>query len=276
MTTQLTIAVIGATGKTGRRISDRLELDGHAVRRLSRGSAPSFDWTRPEGWPAALEGIGRLYIAYVPDLAAAGSADAIRTIVDAARTAGVERLVLLSGRGEYGARAAEDIVCGSGIPSTIVRASWFSQNFTEGMLAPSVAAGYVAIPAGDRVEPFVDVDDVADVAVAALTGDGHEGRVYEVTGPDLLTFADAAELLTEITGRPVAYLPIELDEFHAAITAEVGPDEADLLTDLCREVFDGRNESLGHGVLEALGRPPRSLRAVLAEAAAEATTVVGT
>ena len=160
----------------------------------------------------------------------------------------------------------------SGIPSTIVRSSWFSQNFTEGMLAPSVDAGYIAMPAGDRLEPFVDVDDVADVAVAALTEDGHEGRVYEVTGPEMLGFADAARLLTEMAGHPVAYLPVELDEFHAAITAELGPQEAELLTELCREVFDGRNESLHDGVREALGREPRSLRAVLAEATAQVRT----
>ena len=272
MNTQTTIGVIGATGKTGRRIADRLERGGYPVRRLARGSAPAFDWTHPQGWSAALDGIGRLYIAYVPDLAAVGSADAIRTVVAAARTAGVERLVLLSGRGEDGARAAEDIVRSSGIPSTIVRSSWFSQNFTEGMLAPSVDAGYIAMPAGDRLEPFVDVDDVADVAVAALTEDGHEGRVYEVTGPEMLGFADAARLLTEMAGHPVAYLPVELDEFHAAITAELGPQEAELLTELCREVFDGRNESLRDGVREALGREPRSLRAVLAEATAQVRT----
>lgn len=263
MTTHTTIGVIGATGKTGRRIADRLERDGRSVRRLARGTSPAFDWTRPGDWPDALHGVTRLYIAYVPDLAAAGSAEAITSVVAVARAAGVERLVLLSGRGEDGARAAEEIVRTSGIASTIVRASWFSQNFTEGMLADSVAAGYVAIPAGDRREPFVDVDDVADVAVAALTEDGHAGRVYEVTGPELLSFADAAELVNQSWGLPVTYLPVGLEEFHAAITAELGAEEAELLTELCREVFDGRNESLGDGVRQALGRSPRPLRSVL-------------
>ena len=262
-----TYGVIGATGKTGSRIADRLEQRGEAVRRLSRGSATPFDWTQPTGWPAALEGIDRLYIAFVPDLAAAGSNEAIGELTRVARAAGVERLVLLSGRGEDGARAAEDVLRASGIDSTVVRASWFSQNFTEGMLADSVAAGFVAIPAGQRVEPFVDVDDIADVAVDALTGEGHAGRVYEVTGPQLLGFADAAALLTEVTGHPVAYLAVSLEEFHAAISAEVDVESADLLTDLCREVFDGRNESLGDGVQQALGREPRSLRAVLESAA---------
>ena len=261
-----TYGVIGATGKTGRRIADRLEAQGREVRRLARGTAPAFDWTDPSGWPAAFAGIDRLYIAFVPDLAAAGSSETISRLVEVARAAGVERFVLLSGRGEDGARAAEDVVLASGIDTTIVRASWFSQNFTEGMLADSVEAGFVAIPAGERREPFVDVDDIADVAVEALTGDGHASRVFEVTGPELLTFADAAAQLTEATGHSVAYVPVTLDEFHAAIGAELGPETAELLTDLCREVFDGRNESLGRGVQEALGREPRSLREVLSDA----------
>ena len=262
-----TYGVIGATGKTGSRIADRLEQRDLTVRRLARGSETPFDWTDSEGWTAALAGVSRLYIAYVPDLAAAGSDVAITRLAEVARTAGVERLVLLSGRGEDGARAAEDVLRSSAIDTTIVRASWFSQNFTEGMLAESVAAGFIAIPAGERVEPFVDVDDIADVAVEALTGEGHAGRVYEVTGPELLGFADAAALLSEVTGHPVAYLAVSLDEFHAAIAADLGPEAADLLTELCREVFDGRNESLGRGVQEALGREPRSLRAVVEAAA---------
>lgn len=265
-----TYGVVGATGKTGRRVADRLEARGDRVRRLARGTEPGFDWGNPQAWPTALAGLDRLYVAFVPDLAIDGSAEVIARLVDVAHSAGIERLVLLSGRGEHGARAAEDVVLGSAIDSTIVRASWFSQNFTEGMLAGSVASGFVAIPAGDRREPFVDVDDIADVAVEALTGDGHAGRVFEVTGPELLTFADAAGLLTEASGHPVTYLPVSLEEFHAAITAEAGADEADLLTDLCREVFDGRNESLAHGVQQALGREPRSLRAVLAETAVHA------
>lgn len=269
MTDATTYGVIGATGKTGRRVADRLAAERRAVRRLARGTQPAFDWSDPTGWAAALDGVDRLYVAFVPDLAAAGSSDAIGQLAEVANAAGVQRIVLLSGRGEDGARAAENVLLASGVDSTIVRASWFSQNFTEGMLADSVAAGFVAIPAGERREPFVDVDDIADVAVEALTGDGHEGRVFEVTGPELLGFADVAALLTESRGHHVAYLSVTLDEFHAAIEAEEGPEAAELLTELCREVFDGRNESLAHGVQEALGREPRSLRDVLVAASAQ-------
>ena len=262
-----TIAVIGATGKTGRRIADLLDERGHAVRRLSRATAPAFDWEKPDGWPQAIRGVDRLYVAYVPDLAAPGSDLAITRLTQVARDAGVQRIVLLSGRGEDGARRCEDILFASGIPATVVRASWFIQNFTEGALSDAAHTGVLALPAGNVREPFVDADDIAEVAVEALTGDGHDGKLYEVTGPQLLTFDDVAALLSEISGRDVVYLPMGFDDFHAAVAAEQGTDAATLLTELCREVFDGRNESTTDGVSQALGRGPRDVRAVLSEAA---------
>lgn len=261
-------AVTGSTGKTGRRVADLLEADGRTVRRLARNTSPAFDWEQPDQWPAALSGVDRLYAAYVPDLAAPGSDVAIARLAEVAHDAGVQRIVLLSGRGEDGARRCEDILLGSHVATTIVRASWFTQNFTEGTLADAVFTGVLALPAGNAREPFVDVDDIAAVAVEALTSDGHEGRVHEVTGPELLTFADIAAMLSEITGREVTYVPMGFDDFHAAVAADQGREVATLLTELCREVFDGRNESTTDGVATALGRPPHDVRAVLAEAAA--------
>ena len=262
-----TTAVVGATGKTGRRVAHLLEERGLNVRRLARSTNPAFDWEHPEGWRAALDGVDRLYATYVPDLAAPGSEAAITRFTEVARDAGVRHIVLLSGRGEDAARRCEDILFASGVPATVVRASWFIQNFTEGMLRDAVLSGVLAMPAGDVREPFIDVDDIADVAVEALTGTGHEGRVYEVTGPQSLTFAELAGLLSEVDGREVQYVPVGFDEFHAAVAADAGPEAATMLTELCREVFDGRNESPTSGVLEALGRPPRDARTVLAEAA---------
>ena len=262
-----TTAVIGASGKTGRRVADLLEERGNAVRRLARGTTPPFDWEQPEGWPQALAGVDRVYAAYVPDIAAPGSDAAIARLTEVARDAGVRHIVLLSGRGEASARRCEDILFASGVPATVVRASWFIQNFTEGMLRDAVLTGVLAMPAGGMREPFIDVDDIAEVAVEALTGVGHEGRVHEVTGPQSLTFGELAALLSEIHGREVQYVPVGFDEFHAAVAAEAGPEMATLLTELCREVFDGRNESPTSGVFEALGRPARDARTVLTEAA---------
>jgi uncharacterized protein YbjT (DUF2867 family) len=251
------ILVIGSTGKTGRRIVQRLHSAGYQVRAGSRSARPAFDWYAPDQWAQVLAGVRTAYVAYAPDLAAPGAADAIETFASQARNAGLERLVLLSGRGETNAEHCERILLSSGISCTRLRASWFFQNFSEGQLLPSVLAGQLALPAGDVLEPFIDADDIADVAFAALTDPKHDGKLYELTGPRLLTFADAARAITEASRRPVTYTSIPASAFREALTAEVGASVADMLTAICEEVFDGRNARLGHGVEQALGRPAR-------------------
>lgn len=251
------ILVIGATGKTGRRIARTLAERGFAVRRGSRNAAIPFDWDQPQTWPAALAGVAAVYVSYFPDLAFPGAAAKIEALTRCAAAAGVGRLVLLSGRGEQHARHCEDIVRASGIAYTLIRAAWFAQNFSEGYLRDPVLDGTIALPAGDVREPIVDVDDIADVAVAALTEAGHAGQLYEVTGPRLLGFAEAAASLSRAIGRQVGYAPITLDQFHAAMTGLGGAMIADVFTEICRETLDGRNQSLGDGVQRALGRAPR-------------------
>jgi len=262
------ILVIGSTGKTGRRIVQRLKALGHAVREGSRQSSPPFFWEKPATWADALRGVEAVYLAYAGDLAAPGAPQVIEHFTASAKHAGVQRLVLLSGRGEVHAQHCEQIVRASGPVTTVVRASWFSQNFSEGHLLGPVLEGSVALPAGNVREPFVDTDDIADVAVAALTDGRHAGQVYELTGPRLLTFSDAAAEISRAAGREVQYRAVSLTEFHGALTAQAGPDFADLFTGLCKEVFDGRNESLGDGVQKALGRPPRDFWDFCREAAA--------
>lgn len=265
---QSTFLVIGATGKTGRRIVQRLQAQGEAVRAVSRGSAPAFDWEQPEHWLPALSGIEVAYISYYPDLAAPGSQEAIAGLIKQAKTAGVRKLVLLSGRGEQNAERCEQLVRDSGLAFTLIRASWFYQNFSEGHLLESVNSGLVALPAGEVREPFVDVDDIADVAVAAMLDDRHNGELYEVTGPRLLTFHEAAAEIAAVTGKPLQYVPITLAQFHAGLSASTDVQTADLLTNLCEEVFDGRNETLADGVERALGRPPRDFGAFCRDRAA--------
>lgn len=204
-----------------------------------------------------LDGVGAVYISYYPDIAVPGAVETVAAFVAKAREAGVEKLVLLTGRGEYHAQRAEEVVRSSGLPFTIVRAAWFAQNFSEGALHAPVMAGVLPMPGGDVQEPIVDVDDIADVAVAALSEKGHDGEVYEVTGPRLMRFADMADILARASGRPVAYVPISFDAFHAAILQEQGETIADVLTEIARETLDGRNASLADGVQRALGRAPR-------------------
>ena len=202
-----TTLVLGGTGKTGRRVAERLWALDRPVRVGSRRGTPPFDWDDRSTWAGALRDVGSVYIAYYPDLAFPGAAEAIGAFSRAAVASGVRRLVLLSGR-EAQALPSEEAVRTAGVESTVIRASWFAQNFSEHFLLEAVRAGVIALPAGDVAEPFIDVDDIADIAVAALTEDGHAGELYEVTGPRLLTFADVAAELTLATGREVRYLAV--------------------------------------------------------------------
>ncbi|MBV1907025.1 MAG: NAD(P)H-binding protein [Pseudomonadales bacterium] len=250
--------IIGSTGRTGRRIMQRLADKGHLVREASRHSDTPFDWDRPETWDAALDGITSAYICYSPDLAIPGATGKIRTFVDRAVQHNVQRLVLLSGRGEEEAQAAERFVQRVDVNWTIVRCAWFCQNFTEGPFLEGVLSGEIALPAGEVGEPFIDVDDIADVVVAALTEEGHAGQVYELTGPRLLTFGEAVREIAEATGHPIHYLQISTETFAASVAnMELPGDIAWLLEYLFSTVLDGRNASIEDGVERALGRKPR-------------------
>ena len=251
------VLVIGGAGKTGRRVSERLRARGIATRDVSRSTTPSFDWTEPKTWAAALDGVAKAYVTYQPDLAVDGASDAIARLSGLARDKGLEHIVLLSGRGEPGAQRAEAALQASGVAWTIVRASWFAQNFSEGYLLDSLLAGELALPAGPVPEPFIDVDDIADVAVAALTDTRHRNRLYEVTGPRALTFAQAVEEISAAAGRPIRYTQVDPDAFAEAMRPYVPKDIIDLLLELFTVVLDGRNVNVMNGVQEALGRPAR-------------------
>lgn len=254
--------VLGGTGKTGRRVASHLAALGENVRIGSRSAVPGFDWDNEASWDASLKGVTAAYITYAPDLAFPGATDAIQAFVIRAKRAGVKRLVLLSGRGEEEAQACERIVQASGMDWTIVRASWFNQNFSEGAFIDMVLNGAITLPAGETPEPFVDADDIADVAVAALTQDHHAGQVYEVTGPRLMTLADVAADLSAATGRQIEYVDVPHDGFMAQIEASGAPREVAWMLDyLFSTVLDGRNASLTDGVARALGRPPKDFAA---------------
>lgn len=250
--------VLGGTGKTGRRIAQRLIARGVNTCVASRSGHPRFDWYEPDGWDAVLDGVGAVYLNYAPDLAIPGATDSIRAFVGRAIAAGVDRLVLLSGRGEEEAQACERIVQETDVQWTVVRASWFMQNFSDGEFLPMVRNGAITLPAADVPEPFVDVDDIADVAVAALTEARHAREIYEVTGPRLLTFDRAAREISEAAGREVVFQAVPREAFAAAV-AEAGtpPDAVWLLDYLFATVLDGRNAHVADGVRRALGREPR-------------------
>ncbi|WP_433791410.1 NmrA family NAD(P)-binding protein [Actinoplanes sp. CA-252034] len=257
----------GASGKTGRRVIERLTAAGWAHRAVGRTSASPFVWEQPATWPVVLEGVRAAYIVH-PELAAPDAPAVIEEFTAAAGVAGVERLVLLSGRGETNAELSERAVQNAGPAHTVVRAAWFAQNFTEGLLHPGAGGGVFALPAGTVREPVVDADDIADVVTAALTDPRHDGRLYDVTGARLLGFDEMAEEISRASGRPVRYAPVGLDEFREMLTPHVGPVQAEMFVQLCGEVFDGRNEKAGDGMQQALGREPRDFAAFCRAAAA--------
>ena len=254
-----TFLVLGGTGKTGRRVVERLVARNLSVRVGSRTAEPRFDWEHPRTWIPSLRNVRAVYISYYPDLAAPGAADAIRAFTEVAVDSGVSRLVLLSGRGEYEAERCERIVRESGADWTLLRASWFSQNFSEGYMLEPLLGGELALPVGDVGEPFVDAEDIASVAAAALTEDGHTGQLYELTGPDLITFPKAVDEIARATGRSIRYVQLSSDEYaHQLENAQIPPELVSLILYLFTEVLDGRNASVADGVTRVLGRRPGS------------------
>ena len=257
--TEQTILVTGGTGTTGSRVVQLLRARQVATRVASRTSACRLDWAEPGTWDRALAGTTAAYLAYAPDLAVPGSDGTLAAFTRRAALAGVHRVVLLSGRGEPAAQLAEravrDAAEGSGLEWTVLRCSWFVQNFTEGQFSGPLLAGELALPVGGVLEPFLDAGDVAEAAVAALLDPGHAGRTYELTGPRALSFAAAVAEIAAATGRPLRFRSVSVADFCAALAADGVPDDvAGLLVHLFTEVLDGRNSGPTAGVREALGR----------------------
>jgi uncharacterized protein YbjT (DUF2867 family) len=237
------------------------------VRIGSRSGAPPFDWEERSTWAPALEGAGAVYISYYPDIAIPGAVEKVRACAQVALENGVRRQVLLTGRGEEEAQLAEQAVQETGADWTIVRCAWFMQNFSEDFMLESILDGKLALPADDQLDPFVDADDIADVAVAALTDDRHTGELYELTSPRLMTFADAVGEIASATGRDIGYVPVAIDEYAAAAAEQVPADFVEFLTYLFRDVL-GNNAYVTDGVQRALGREPRDFSAYARETAA--------
>jgi steroid delta-isomerase-like uncharacterized protein len=263
------ILIVGGTGKTGRRVAAKLAARGVMTRAASRSGGTRFDWNDPTTWRSALDGASAVYLTYSPDLAVPEAPPSIEEFACLAAERGIERLVLLSGRGEDEAQRCERIVLRTNPSWTGVRASWFNQNFNEGLFVDPLREGVLALPAGDVREPFVDADDIADVAVAALTETGHEGRIYEVTGSRLMTFTEAVEEIGRATGRNLRYERISIDDYVDGMLAQHVPEQLVSLTRyLFETVLDGRNASTADGVQRALGRGPRDFADFARRAAA--------
>ncbi|TFB99137.1 NmrA family transcriptional regulator [Cryobacterium adonitolivorans] len=263
------VLVTGGTGRSGARLVRHLTARNVAVRIGTRHAPAPFDWNDPRTWIGALDGVKAAYLCYSPDLAVPGASESIAGVAAAATEAGVQRLVLLSGRGEEGARAAEDHVRTCGLEWTVLRCSWFAQNFSEHFLLGPVRRGRLLLPAdGGIAEPFVDLDDLAEVAADSLTTDRHVGRLLELTGPRLLTLQDVAAELSAATGRPVEFVSCTAEEFAADLADDGIPgDEGLPLAGLFTEILDGRNAVMTTDLAGALNREPTDFGTYAARAA---------
>jgi len=251
------VLVVGGTGKTGRRVVARLGGRGIPVRVGSRSGQPPFDWADQSTWAPVLRGARAAYVPY-PDLVVPEATKAVQAFAELAIEHGVTRLVLLTGRGEDEAQRGERAVQAAGADVTIVRCSWFMQIFSEDYLLDQIQAGEVVLPAVDgQLDPFVNADDIADVAAAALTEPGHEGQVYELTGPRLLSFPEAVAEIAKASGRDISYVPVSAGEYAATAAEQGVPAE---LTEFLTYLFSGvlgNNANVTDGVRRAIGRPPR-------------------
>lgn len=262
--------ILGGTGKTGSRIVKLLKEKGEKVRIGSRSANPAFDWHKPQNWAAVLKDISAIYITYQPDLAVPGALEAIEELVKQARTAGVKKLVLLSGKGEREAQLCEQVVIHSGLDYTIIRANWFSQNWSESFLMDPVLEGHVALPMSDAKIPFVDADDIAAVVVEVFMNARHNGHIYELTGPGTYTFTEAVAEITAATGREIAFTPVSINQYEEVMRSmELPEDYIWLITYLFTEVLGNPTNSIITDDIEnILGRKPKDFSTYVKEVAA--------
>jgi uncharacterized protein YbjT (DUF2867 family) len=270
------VLVLGGTGKTARRLVPLLRERGVRARPASRhpqgDGAVRFDWDDRATWDPALEGADRVYL--VPPALDPAPDRQMIPFLERAAAAGVRRAVLLSALGveqgpEVGQRAVELALPGSIPDSVILRPTWFMENLSEGLFAPPiVAADTIALPGGEAPYALVAAGDIAAVAAAALTEDGHAGAAYPITGPEALTHAEVAEQVGAARGRPVRYVDADPDDFRAQLEAGgVHPGYVALLTRLFEAGRAGAASAV-HGTVERVtGRPATSFAEFAKEAA---------
>ncbi|MDT0612960.1 NmrA family NAD(P)-binding protein [Streptomyces lancefieldiae] len=274
MTVTGTTLVIGATGTTGSRTAAQLTAAGHRVKAASRRATPvpgaepvPFDWYDPATHAAALDGADRVYL--LPPLGDADPAAVMLPFLRQARTAGVHRAVLLSssaipaGGPAVGAvhRALPDLF----EQWAVLRPSWFMQNFT-GTHAHAVSIredGVIRTATGTGRVGFVDAEDIAAVAVHALTDEHAPDTDLVLTGPEALSHDDIAATITEVTGRPVDHLRLTYEQMRDRLTAQVPAEFAAMLAGMDLAIAEGAEDRVTDTVQRLTGRPARTFRAHL-------------
>jgi uncharacterized protein YbjT (DUF2867 family) len=245
------ILITGGTGQSGVEIVRQLAATGTRFRALVRNPAKAEsirlngveivwgDMADKNSLAPALKGVERVLLLSAPD---ATFVEAQGTVISAAKQAGVRHLVKFSAMtADPKSRStfprmhgqAEDLVRASGLAWTFLRPTFFMQNWLG--LAGMVKQGTIYQPAGDAKTAPVDIRDIAAVAVKTLTEGGHEGKVYEITGPELLSYDDIARILSEASGHPVKYQDISP---ATAKQAMLGMGMPEFVADSINELMD--------------------------------------
>lgn len=253
---QTKILILGGKGKTGSRVVQRLQKLGYSNIRIgSRSASPAFDWENSETWGEVLKDMETVYITFQPDLAISSALNTIQQFTTLAVELGISKMVLLSGRGEKEAQLCEEVVMNTAPNWTIVRASWFNQNFSESFFLEPILAGHVALPRAEALEPFTDANDIADVVVQTIIDDKHNGQIYELTGPRLLTLPQAISEISKACGRSIEFQSITLEEnVNMLRMYQLPEDHIWLFNYLFEEVLDGRNATISNDIEKILGR----------------------
>lgn len=254
------ILVLGGTGKTGSRLVNHLQNKGIEPRIGSRNATPSFDWNDKDTWVKSLQAVERMYVTFYPDLAVPGAKEAIESLTYLAKELGVKKIVLLSGKGETEAEACEKIIVNSGVNYTIVRASWFNQNWSESFFLEPILTGEVALPMADVLIPFVDADDIAQVAATVLLDDTFNGEIVEVTGPELITFKDIVKTISTVTNRNLNFYDISLEQYVDGMREMELPDDVVWLMEylFSHVLTNPENQNISHDIESVLGRKAKT------------------
>ncbi|WP_030761556.1 NAD(P)H-binding protein [Streptomyces sp. NRRL F-2664] len=263
--------VVGATGTTGRRVTAGLLAEGRRVKAAARTATPHpgaqsvrFDWNEPATWADALDGVDRAYL--VPPTGSPDPASVMLPFLHRARAAGLRRAVLLSSSaipagGPAVGRVHEELPRLFG-QWAVLRPSWFMQNFAGS--APHARTiredGTILTATGDGRVGFIDAEDIAAVAVRCLTGEDAPDTDLVLTGPEALSYADAATVITEVTGRPVVHRQLTFEQLRDRWAAATPLEFATMLARMDRAIADGAEDRTSDTVERLTGRPPGTLR----------------
>lgn len=271
------ILVLGATGNVGKPLVAELVAKGESVRAASRAGKPmsgaegvKFDFADQLTYGPALEGVDRAYV-----LAPTGTLDILGTLKPFLALA-VERKVKVVLQSVFGVDADDSIpyrqlelfLERSGAPYVILRPNWFTDNFQIFWLE-GIKHGVISVPAGQGKSSFIDVRDIASSAAAALTSNKFDGQAFNLTGPEALSYGDAAALLSKASGRSIAYKASTDAEFITMlVNAGVPKAYAEFLAIIFHPVREGWTAAVSNAVQTLTGKAPRSVEAYAKEKAA--------